>query len=158
MQPTHTSPNDTNPLKERSLIMKEIPLGVSKEAIKATLEEFGTIERITWSLVGLWEKATITYQQQQDYDKAKTNWSILIGKDSTRIVPATNTAQHLQERSKFTLKLTNLPAGTTAFDLQEYIQDLKGKTCKIPRIQSSYQRQRIAYVEFETQEDLEVAL
>jgi hypothetical protein len=41
--------------------MKEIPLGVSKEAIKATLEEFGTIERITWSLVELWEKATITY-------------------------------------------------------------------------------------------------
>ena len=63
-----------------------------------------------------------------------------------------------QERSKYTLKLTNLPAGTTAFNLQDYIQKLGGKTCKIPRIASSYQRQRVAYVEFETEDELEAAL
>ena len=158
MQPTNTSPNDTNPLKERSLIMKEIPLGTTKDAIRAAVEDFGPIEKISWSIVGLWQKATITFQDSQSYNQAKSNWSILIGKDSTRLVPATNTAQYLQERSKYTLKLTNLPTGTTAFDLQDYIQELGGKTCKIPRIASSYQRQRVAYVEFETENELEIAL
>src|SRR3954468_8001637 len=158
MQLTNTSPNNTNPLKEKSIIMKEIPLGTSKEAIKAAVEEFGAIEKITWSIVSLWQKAIIIFQDQQSYQQAKTNWSILISKDSTRLVPATNTAQHLQERSKYTLKLTNLPAGTIAFDLQNYIQELKDKTCKIPRISTSYQRQRIAFVEFENEEDMANAL
>ena len=143
---------------ERTIIIKEIPLGTSKEEIKASFEEYGEIEEITWSLVGLWQKAHIIYKSTNSLVGVDTQWSTMIGKDSVRIVTATNTAEKLKTRAQFTLKLTQLPQGTTAHDIWTYIRSLGGMTCKIPRTTPSYNRQKFAIVEFSNQDEKTTAL
>jgi hypothetical protein len=143
---------------ERTIIVKEIPLGTSKEEIKASFEEYGEIEEITWSLVGLWQKAHILYKSTDSLIGVDTQWSAMIGKDSVRIVTATNTAEKLKTQAQFTLKLTQLPQGTTAYDIGTYIRLLGGMTCKIPRTTPSYNRQKFAIVEFSTQDEKDNAL
>jgi len=73
---------------DHTIIIKEIPLGTSKEEIRATFEEYGTIEDIKWSLVGMWQKARIIYTTSQMTNQFQTQWSTLIGKDSVRIMAA----------------------------------------------------------------------
>jgi hypothetical protein len=155
---TVISPIDTVEIKARSILIKEIPLGTSKEAIKAHFEEFGIISKLTWSVVGLWQKATIEFQEKESAEKASLNWSWLIGKDAVRIIPEGNVANTLETRDKFTLKLTYLPPGTTANDIWEYICKLGGRTCKIPRNATTYQRLRFAIVNFASKGEMEKAL
>jgi hypothetical protein len=47
MKPNNILLNNTNSLKDKLLIIKEILLGTTKEAIKTALEDFSTIEKIT---------------------------------------------------------------------------------------------------------------
>src|SRR3954447_1361578 len=63
------------------------------------------------------------------------------------------------DRQRFCAKLTNLPHGTTAFDLEEVLKDVKAKTCFIPKKRDgvSYQRERFAFVSFSTQEEMNKA-
>ena len=59
-----------------------------------------------------------------------------------------------QERDQYVLKLTNLPPGTTGYDLKYVIDNCKARTCYIPRTQN-YHRKRFAILNFkdaETQE------
>ena len=53
MDCTMISPIDTIEIKSRSILVKEIPLGTLKEAIQAHFQDFGSINKITWSVVGL---------------------------------------------------------------------------------------------------------
>ena len=69
------SPIDTIEVKTRSILVKEIPLGTTKETIQANFEKFGTINKITWSVIGLWQKATIEYKQKESTDNAIKYWS-----------------------------------------------------------------------------------
>src|SRR5581483_7040005 len=58
--------------------------------------------------------------------------------------------------SKYVLKLAGLPAGTTAYDLEEIARETKGKTLYIPRT-GRYFRERFAYIAFETEDQLKEA-
>ena len=91
-------PIDTIEIKPWSILVKEILLGITKETIQANFEKFGTINKITWSVIGLWQKATIEYKQKESADNATKNWSWPIGKDMVRIVPESNVTNILQER------------------------------------------------------------
>ena len=62
---------DTIDIKSRSILVKEIPLGTSKEAIQAHFQDFGSINKITWSVVGLWQKATIEFKEKEAKEKEK---------------------------------------------------------------------------------------
>jgi RNA recognition motif-containing protein len=158
MECTMISPVDTIEIKSRTILVKEIPLGTSKEAIQANFEEFGTIKKISWSVVGLWQKANIEFEKKEEADEAAKQWSWLIGKDAVRIIPDGNIANTLEERDRYTLKLTHLPAGTTAYDVWDYIGELGGMTCKIPRNPTTYQRLRFAIVNFENEQNMNNAL
>ena len=62
------------------------------------MEEFGEIEECHMQIVGLWQKAKITYKQEKEAFLAQEKWSTFIGKDSVRIIPAINTADVLHQR------------------------------------------------------------
>ena len=57
--------------------------------------------------------------------------------------------QEIEERNKNTLKLTDLPFGTTAYDLRQLLDKVNGKTCFIPRTRNQYGRARYAFITFE---------
>ena len=117
MDCTLISPIDTIEIKGRTILVKEIPLGITNDIIQANFEEFGKIKRISQAVVGLWQKASIEFEEKKKAEEAAKQWSWLIGKDAVRIVPEGNIANTLEERDQYTLKLTHLPAGTTAYDI-----------------------------------------
>ena len=152
------SPIDTIEIKGRSILVKEVSLGTIKEAIQAHFEEFGKIKKILLTVVGMWEKAAIEFEEKKGAEEAAKHWSWLVGKDTVCVVPEGNIANTLESRDQFTLKLTHLPIGTTAYDIWDYVGKLGGMTCKIPRNPASYHRLRFAIVNFENEQDMNNAL
>ena len=67
--------------------------------------------------------------------------------------------EEFDHRCKYGLKLTNLPPGTTPYDLFEIISKVSGCTCFIPKKQdaNSYSKERFAYVQFNSEEERERA-
>jgi len=125
--------------KKKKIIVKEIPIGTLESEVKTAFEEFGNIQEFHMQIVGIWQKAKITFSKEAEAIEASRKWSTLIGKDAVRIIPAYDPAETLRKRQKATLKLTELPKGCTAFDLWDHIIEAGGKTCKIPRNPGSYQ-------------------
>ena len=83
------------------------------------------------------------------------SWTIQYKKDFCRIAPAFFTREDIEERNQHTVKLTNLPFGTTPVDLKEILQRVNAKTCFIPRTRNRYIRKRFAYISFASDEDLQ---
>jgi len=75
-----------------------------------------------------------------------------------RIYHAKSYKEELEERSKYTAKLTHLKRNTSGLDLVNVLKHHKAKTCFIPRNPKTYQRVPYAYVSFSSLEDLEEAL
>src|SRR5581483_5336377 len=75
--------------------------------------------------------------------------------DMCRVAPASYNRLQIKERNSRTAKLTNLPYGTTPIDLKQILQEVKAKTCFIPRTRNRYARHRYTYVSFENDDDLE---
>ncbi|KAG9303953.1 hypothetical protein G9A89_005863 [Geosiphon pyriformis] len=68
-----------------AVVLKEIPVGTSAEAVRAALSEFRIIKSIKMQLVGLWQKAVVEFEQSDHTDLVAAKWSILIGKDAVRV-------------------------------------------------------------------------
>jgi len=77
-------------------------------------------------------------------------WSVSFKKNSLRVIPGETFQETKKERDAHILKLCNLLRGTTAFDISDYIKEVGGKTCFIPRSRNKYERVRYAFVAFET--------
>ena len=77
-----------------------------------------------------------------------------------RIFPNDITATERNLRSAYTLKLTNLSKGTTAFDLSAILEEISAKTCFIPKKRDSvnYDKERFAIVQFASDQALQAAL
>ncbi|CAJ0636580.1 245_t:CDS:2 [Entrophospora sp. SA101] len=72
--------------------------------------------------------AQITFKDKESMSKLGDKWSIMYLKDSCRIAPLDVTKEEIDERNSRTLKLTNLPYGTTAYDLHDIIMDKMEKS------------------------------
>jgi hypothetical protein len=141
----------------RQVIVRDIPLAVSEGAIKTLLRKFGEIEKILFRTVEMWQTAIVTFQDEEVAKILAEHWSIPFGKEHLRILPGVGEKEELKRRSEFVLKIAGLPAGTTAYDLEEINKEIKGKTMYIPRT-INYFRERYAYVAFETEEHMQQAL
>ncbi|KAG9284993.1 hypothetical protein G9A89_009803 [Geosiphon pyriformis] len=71
-----------------TVVLKEIPIGTSAEAVCTALSEFGVIKMIKMQLIGLWQKAVVEFKQPDQADLVTAKWSILIGKDAVRVARA----------------------------------------------------------------------
>jgi hypothetical protein len=140
----------------RQVIVRDIPLAVSEGAIKTLLRKFGEIEKILFRTVEMWQTAIVTFKEEETAKILAEQWSIPFGKESLRILPVVGEKEELKRRSEYILKLTGLPAGTTAYDLEEIGREIRGKTMYIPRT-TNYFRERFAFIAFENEEQMQQA-
>ena len=140
-------------VKDKTVVIRDLPLDVDRLTLKTIMEKVGTVTDIKLQISGLWYKAYVTYENKSTVEEHFQNkWSIFYLKDLCRVAPANVTRQEIDERNRNTLKLTGLPFGTTAYDLNELLVKVNAKTCFIPRTKNQYGRARYAYVTFESED------
>ncbi|KAG9288361.1 hypothetical protein G9A89_021392 [Geosiphon pyriformis] len=121
----------------QAIVLKKISVGTSIEA-----------------LVGLWQKAIIKLEDQNQADLLVAEWSILIGKDAVHVAWADVDKQTWDARDKFRALLYTLPMGTNAHNLWDFIGLVSGKTCVIECNSVSYVRARYVTVCFDSKGSL----
>ncbi|KAG9295880.1 hypothetical protein G9A89_006619 [Geosiphon pyriformis] len=139
---------------DRAIVMKKIPVETSMEAVHAAVFKFGLIKSIKMQLVGLWQKAIVKLENQNQADFLASKWSILIGKDAVCVARADVDKQTWNSRDKFKALLYTLPVRTNAHDLWDFIDSVGEKTCVIDRNPVSYVCARCAIVCFRSESDL----
>ncbi|KAG9305471.1 hypothetical protein G9A89_021189 [Geosiphon pyriformis] len=92
-----------------AVVMKEIPIETSAEAVHAALSEFGVIKTIKMQLIGLWQKAMA--------DLVAAEWSILIGKDAVHVARADSDKKAWDIRDQHKALLYTLSMGTNTHDI-----------------------------------------
>ncbi|KAG9299311.1 hypothetical protein G9A89_013959 [Geosiphon pyriformis] len=92
-----------------SVALHNIPLGTSSDDIKTALGIFGVVTSDTSS--------TAT---------ALSHWSVLVRKDSVRILPITNQKEIISSKDIFKAKLVNLSFGCTAFEISDLVSQVGG--------------------------------
>ncbi|KAG9302813.1 hypothetical protein G9A89_009590 [Geosiphon pyriformis] len=115
----------------RTIVLKEIPVRTSIEAVRAAISEFGVIKSIKMQLIGLWQKAVIKLEDQIQADFLAAEWFILIGKDVVHVAQADIDKQTWDARDEFRALFYTLLMGTNAHDLWDFIGSIGEKTCII---------------------------
>ncbi|KAG9305524.1 hypothetical protein G9A89_003587 [Geosiphon pyriformis] len=124
-----------------SVALCDVPLGTSFDDIKTALGNFGVVTSDTFSAA-----------------TALSYWSVLVRKDSVKILPITNQKEIISSRDIFKAKLVNLLFGCTAFEISDLVSQVGGHTCFIPHSPDSYQCQWFAVVTFDFLESLNIAV
>jgi len=130
-----------HPDRGNELVVKDIPLEIKKDNVERKFSYYGKIERIILKVNFGWQTVHIYFESPDAItDNFQNKWSTTLKKDSVRVYLAKDFDAETSRRQLYTLKLCNLPRGTTAFDIQDYIKDVKGKTCFIPCSRGKYER------------------
>ncbi|KAG9298352.1 hypothetical protein G9A89_002840, partial [Geosiphon pyriformis] len=141
-----------------AVVLRDVPLGVSAADIKLALSVFSSVARIVLKPAGIWQYVVVYFEKLDSAVSALKLWSVLVGKDSVRILPLINQNETILSRDKFKTKLVNLSPGCTAFKISDMISQIGGRTCFIPRSPDSGHRFRFALVTFGSQGDLNSAV
>jgi hypothetical protein len=137
----------------------DIPLGVKTPVIRSTFERYGNITRLTTQTRGMYQHAFITYETQKDVQPFFDSiWSVFILKDCVRVLPKTLSQQARDLRREHCVKISGLPNGTTAHDLQHILRETKAKSCFIPRKRNNYNYCNYAFLTFTDDNMLQNAL
>ncbi|KAG9302330.1 hypothetical protein G9A89_008822 [Geosiphon pyriformis] len=139
---------------DRAVVLKEIPVGTSAEAVCAALSEFGIIKLIKMQLVGLWQKAVIEFEQSDHADLVMAKWSILIGKDAVRVARSDLDKKSWDVKDQHRALFYTLPMETTTHNIWDFIGSVGGKTCVIDHHLVMYARARCAVICFDSAESL----
>src|SRR5581483_662354 len=142
---------DLTEAKNKSICVWDIPLNTNKQEIKQKLAQFGQIKRFKMNTAGMWQSAQVEFAEQEDYEKMSTRWSIPFKGELLRIYPLLKTFEVKQTQDKYTLRLTNLPPGTTGYNLRDIISTTKAASCHIPR-NRNYTKKRFAFLNFTSAE------
>ncbi|KAG9293192.1 hypothetical protein G9A89_010529 [Geosiphon pyriformis] len=118
-----------NSRSDWEVIIKEIPVDLSKSAIEAVFSKFGKIISIKVQLIGLWQKALMEYESSKIADLVTARWFVLMGKDSVRMAKA---------------------IGITTHDLSGLVEAYGGRTCYIGCNPTSYVCDWCAVICFES--------
>ena len=142
-------------VRDKTVVIRDLPLDVDRSTLKTIMERIGKVTDVKLQISGLWYKAYVTYETKEIVETNfinKKTWSIFYLKDLCRVAPANIEREEIDERNKNTLKLTDLPFGTTAYDLRPLLERTNAKTCFIPRTRNQYGRARYAFITFEDEE------
>jgi len=148
-----------NPIETKNKTIRawDIPLNVTQQEVHTAFSKYGEIKALKLTTIGMWQSANIEYTNQDDYNKLALRWAVPFKADLIRIFPFLNTNQIKEDRAQFTLKLINLPPGTTGYDLKDIITDCKAQTCYIPR-KRNYLRRQFAILSFKTEAAITAAV
>ncbi|KAG9293565.1 hypothetical protein G9A89_005568 [Geosiphon pyriformis] len=124
-----------------SVALCDVPLGTSSDDIKTPLGIFGVVTSDIFSAAA-----------------ALSNWSVLVRKDSVRILSIANQKEVISSRDAFKAKLVNFLFSCTAFEISDLVSQVGDRTCFISCSPESYQNQHFAVVTFDSLESLNVAV
>ncbi|KAG9300587.1 hypothetical protein G9A89_004021 [Geosiphon pyriformis] len=141
-----------------AVVLHNVPLGVSAANIKLALSVFGSVACVVLKPAGIWQYVVVYFKKLDFAVFALKYWSVLVDKDSVRILPLVNQNETILSRDKFKAKLVNLLPGCTAFEISDMISQIGGRTCFIPRSPDSGRHSRFALVTFGSQSDLNSAV
>ncbi|KAG9294463.1 hypothetical protein G9A89_001968 [Geosiphon pyriformis] len=91
-----------------SIVLHDIPLGIFFDDIKTTLGIFGVVTSVKLKPVGLWQYAVVNFKNTSSIATTLSNWSVLIRKNSVRILPIVNQKEIISSRDAFKAKCQDL--------------------------------------------------
>src|SRR6266498_664340 len=142
----------------RTIQVIDIPLNVTGKMVTAAFKRYGTIERLSMRTRNLFQHAFIRYSSVDDIkDFMDTSWCAFIAKNCVRVLPLSLTAEQRLVRQQFCLKLAGIPRNCQAGHLVDFLKSINAKSWFIPRNFQTYRQQNFAFVNFITQEDLDLA-
>jgi hypothetical protein len=107
--------------------------------------------------VDRYQQARILFKSIEHAQTYRAVWTTFIERISVRMLPLTLSTEERELRKLYCAKLTGLPPGTQARDLNEILQKVKAKTCFILRRLDNYQHANYAYLNFTSDEDMQNA-
>ncbi|KAG9292546.1 hypothetical protein G9A89_006917 [Geosiphon pyriformis] len=138
--------------------LHDVPLSASSGNIKSAFGIFGVVTSVKLKPAGLWQYAVVNFKNISSAAAALSNWSVLVRKNSVRILPIANQKKIISSRDAFKAKLVNLPFGCTAFEISDLVSQVDGHICFIPCSPDYYQCQRFAVVTFDSLKFLNAAV
>ncbi|KAG9306684.1 hypothetical protein G9A89_004231 [Geosiphon pyriformis] len=115
-----------------AVALYDVSLGVSAADIKLAFSVFGSVTHVVLKPAGIWQYVVVYFEKLDSAVSALKHWSVLVGKDSIRILSLVNQNETILSHDKFKAKLVNLPPGCTAFEISNMISQIGGRTCFIP--------------------------
>src|ERR1044071_2370490 len=128
--------------KRRSLVVRDIPLFITKDNITARFKNFGLIEYIKMHVPhnAMFQIAEIVYEDLASISSFyQGHWSLFIKGECVRIFPATMTNEDRALRQQHTAILRNLPTNIHAIDLCAIYSEVNAVLIGLPRHAKSYQ-------------------
>ncbi|KAG9303367.1 hypothetical protein G9A89_013693 [Geosiphon pyriformis] len=141
-----------------AVALRDVPLGVSAANVKLALSVFGSVTRVVLKPAGIWQYMMVYFEKLDSAVSALKHWSVLMGKDSVRILLLVNQNETILSRDKFKAKLVNFLPGCTAFKISDMISQIGGRTCFIPHSPDSGHCSQFTLVTFDSQGNLDSAV
>ncbi|KAG9301610.1 hypothetical protein G9A89_016680 [Geosiphon pyriformis] len=113
-----------------SVALCDVSLGTSSDNIKSALGMFGVVTSVKLKPAGLWQYAVVYFKD--------TSSSVLVKKDSVRILSVTNQNDVISSRDAFKTKFVNLFFGCTVFEISNLVFQVGGHTCFILHFSEFY--------------------
>ncbi|KAG9297498.1 hypothetical protein G9A89_020900 [Geosiphon pyriformis] len=136
---------------DRAVVLKEISVETSTEAVRAVLSKFGIIKSIKMQL----QKAVVEFEQSDHADLVAAKWSILIRKDAVQVARSDLDKESWDAKDQHRVLLYTLPMRMTAHNIWDFIGSVGEKMCVINRHPVTYARAKCAVICFDSAESLD---
>ncbi|KAG9303078.1 hypothetical protein G9A89_005036 [Geosiphon pyriformis] len=118
-----------------SVTLHDVPLSISSNNIKTALGIFGVVTSVKLKSAGLWQYSVVNFKDTSSAVAAFFNWSVLVRKDSVRILPIANQKEIISSKNAFKAKLVNLSFGCTVFEISDLLLHLVGNSWVLSLLQ-----------------------
>jgi hypothetical protein len=102
---------------ELSIRITEIPISTTESNLRSSFSIYGKICKCSMNTKNLWQQATITYETGTDMTPFDHIEGYFVLKDMVRLHRCNLKYDDIRQKSKFSMKLTNLPIDTTSREL-----------------------------------------
>ncbi|KAG9289238.1 hypothetical protein G9A89_022548 [Geosiphon pyriformis] len=140
------------------VVLHDIPLGTSSNDIKTTLGIFGVVTSVKLKPADLWQYTMVNFEDIFSIAAVLSNWSVLVRKNSIRILLIANQKKVISLKDAFKAKLVNFLFSCIVFKISDLVSQVGDCTCFIPCFSESYQHQCFAVVTFDSLKSLNVAV
>ncbi|GBB89700.1 hypothetical protein RclHR1_01650007 [Rhizophagus clarus] len=144
----------------RAIQVTDIPFFLTKDNIMSYFKKFGNIQfcRVYSRKNAKVQQARIVYDSALSITRFDTQWAVYCFSTCLRVTLCHYTVDQKSLRRAFIATLTQLPPNTKDIDLAPLTRDLGAKAVNVPLSLNSYKPKRWAYVTFNSQETMDVAM
>ncbi|KAG9303918.1 hypothetical protein G9A89_005828 [Geosiphon pyriformis] len=116
-----------------AVALRDVFLGVSTADVKLALSVFGSVTCVVLKPAGIWQYMVVYFEKLDSAVFALKHWSVLMGKNSVRILSLVNQNETILFHNKFKTKLVNLSPGCTTFEISDMISQIGVKTSTLKK-------------------------